>query len=65
MSEAMLKECPFCKTENPKIWSDDFGYGKFKVKIVSWWIQCQAKDCHAIQQGSCEENVIRRWNRRI
>lgn len=64
MSEHHLINCPFCGASDPKLSCDDMGFGQFRIRMLSWWIQCRAEDCHALQQGSCEENVVRRWNMR-
>lgn len=61
---AMLKPCPFCGAENPKISCDDFGWLQFKIRNEAWWIQCQEKHCYGLQQGSTKEKVIERWNKR-
>jgi hypothetical protein len=59
-----LKPCPFCGGDNLKISCDDLGQGIFRIRIKSWWIQCQGDHCYGLQQGSTEEKVIARWNAR-
>lgn len=63
MSDIRLP-CPFCGHAEPTIRCDDLGWGKFKTRILSWWIECQGAHCYAKQQGSTEEKVTARWNKR-
>lgn len=58
-----LKECPFCGGE-AKGWCEDWGKGLFGAEIKVFMVQCQADKCYAMQHGSTEEKVVKRWNRR-
>jgi hypothetical protein len=62
MSE--LKSCPFCGGTEINITCDDFGWGRFKIRVQAWWAQCQGDHCYALQQASTEAKLIDRWNGR-
>lgn len=57
--------CPFCGSNNLKLSCDDFGWGQFRIRREAWWIQCQGEHCYALQQGSTQDKVIARWNKRF
>jgi len=63
MSE-QLKPCPFCGGSEVAVQVDFLGLGKFKIRMESWWVQCQAEHCYGLQQGSTREKAIKRWNMR-